>query len=1570
MQTPNPSPVNLQTGFSRTQLDGRESRSPVPGVNIVRYDWDMNDDGTFEVANRPVAEFIKVFDPVPGPNNIPDTFIRLRVTDSTGRTGEVRYRVIYRVPPTPPTADADPTDPPEQAYDILLGEGVRLDASQSFDPDEAEFGDFLRWYRWDLTYAEGDGFQTELQFEDADGDKAEAVVDVTADQLADFGIDAPGVYAVRLQVEDTTQLTSEDDTTITVHPVNPTAAATVNPNPAACGARVTLDASASDHSHPEVDVVAWRWDLDNDGQFDDANGPVINHTFDSFSFDGPHVVGLEVEDSNGNVGRQQIEVDVSLGNQAPVAVAGGFRNQAGAVVGPYAIALGDDLRLDAAGSTDPNTACGDAIVGFQWDVDNDGTFDHNGQTVDLTAAELAGLGLDSVGQYTVRVRVTDRFGVTSDGVATLRIVNGPTAVATASPNRANCQQQVTFSAEQSGTDGPAGQGFNIVSYEWDLDGDGQYDDAMGQRFTQPVVALPDENGNIFVTAGLRVTDASGRTDTTEVQVTIDVQNNPPVADAGGPYSTGPVGNGFAAVRLDGRRSSDPNAPCDTIVEYRWDTDNDGLYGDDDNSVAGSPNGRDYTGAIVDAYRNPNWQVNTSQTVRLIVCDAEGACSQPAEADIEVQAEAPPQGEIISPRSDDDICIGAGNFDLELEVSDPEGDRVTAVVTIGGQQVARRENIATNANGTPVRVQPPITINANLVPEGRHRIIVTLTDDNNGAGEVDSGGRLTFDRTPPDVTIGNQLGDGLCYSPNQVPEPVITIEDDLDPAPVTNEAVAEDGCGRVLRVTATDACGNEGFAERGYLLAEQVDLDIDGVADGALVAQAAINWDIVGPDACANAVTANYTVGGGASQGYDEGAVLNQPGDYAMTIAVANCQGVAREQILNFTVNAPPVSVPRPEGHPSADPNLDNAYVVAEGGGLQVDGHASRPPEANDQIARYEWDFEGDGEYDAEGAVVAYPTDEDGVFNGRLRVTDSLGATHVEDFRVTVTDVDPTANAGGPYVVAQGVAVQLDGSGSRPGSAADPIREYEWDWGDGTPNTVGANQARPEHTFADDGVYNVTLTVRDEDSEHSVVVRVEVRDVDPVIDGIVPPDDAYEIRPMAFRVNATAGAPNDPITQIEWDFDNDGVVDARGADAFAVTHQFIDAGDYTVVVRVQDGDSEIVDAINIQVREITTGELITFIGERVDAGIADQGAPVPARVAMAELGQSGAITNGEWGEDYDRRGVTLVALQSILNKLVETHQSGYDFGLELWAAARQVMRDLTRMEQAILDDPGLPGDQHPSMARARQFLASITDEFGRDGFFEDAHSQNRTFVTQELLRDGYEAYFWLVHAIDPCTGDGGFNVPEAPGNDPVQRSFLADALNTELAGVLQDIDEQDMQDYITSGADQGRLGPARAEVQAAQDLLGEIRTLQIKSVRNPCPEGAECVSDEEAMDMELKAVELNKALDAIASKGGYVRNWQACMVETIKFRIELSILRVEFACGRNTAVSQRARQVQSVGLEMVDNGDLAEALDYYNDPARSCLIIQTYNECLVPQFPDLNDERAYPAICVDIVDPQN
>ena len=103
------------------------------------------------------------------------------------------------------------------------------------------------------------------------------------------------------------------------------------------------------------------------------------------------------------------------------------------------------------------------------------------------------------------------------------------------------------------------------------------------------------------------------------------------------------------------------------------------------------------------------------------------------------------------------------------------------------------------------------------------------------------------------------------------------------------------------------------------------------------------------------------------------------------------------------------------------------------------------------------------------------------------MTDSLGLTSSQAFRVTVTDVDPVANPGGPYVVPQGVALTFDGRGSRPGNGADPISRYEWDFDDGTDAGQGA---QPVHTYVENGTYNVRLTVHDEDSSHSEVVRVE------------------------------------------------------------------------------------------------------------------------------------------------------------------------------------------------------------------------------------------------------------------------------------------------------------------------------------------------------------------------------------------------------------------------------------------------------------------------------------------------
>ena len=205
----------------------------------------------------------------------------------------------------------------------------------------------------------------------------------------------------------------------------------------------------------------------------------------------------------------------------------------------------------------------------------------------------------------------------------------------------------------------------------------------------------------------------------------------------------------------------------------------------------------------------------------------------------------------------------------------------------------------------------------------------------------------------------------------------------------------------------------------------------------------MSWDVIGPDACASRVEATRNRAGAASEPYNEGTEVNAPGEYTVSLQIANCNGATRGQTRSFIVNGPPVAVALSAGHPNAVPG-EVAYLVTEGEGLQLDGSESRPPEAADSIQAYNWDWNGDGVTDAQGVRPNFPTDEDGVFNARLTLS-SLGLTGSQAFRVTVTDVDPIASAGGPYVIPQGAPLQFDGRASRAGSGSDPITRYEWDF---------------------------------------------------------------------------------------------------------------------------------------------------------------------------------------------------------------------------------------------------------------------------------------------------------------------------------------------------------------------------------------------------------------------------------------------------------------------------------------------------------------------------------------------
>jgi PKD repeat protein len=94
--------------------------------------------------------------------------------------------------------------------------------------------------------------------------------------------------------------------------VGPVAVLSVVPAVTPVGTSVTLDARGS--YHPEGEIVSYEWDLDNDGEWDDALGPTSSCSYER---PGTFRVGLRVTDRNELVDTDEQEVIVTPLNSIP-----------------------------------------------------------------------------------------------------------------------------------------------------------------------------------------------------------------------------------------------------------------------------------------------------------------------------------------------------------------------------------------------------------------------------------------------------------------------------------------------------------------------------------------------------------------------------------------------------------------------------------------------------------------------------------------------------------------------------------------------------------------------------------------------------------------------------------------------------------------------------------------------------------------------------------------------------------------------------------------------------------------------------------------------------------------------------------------------------------------------------------------------------------------------------------------------------------------------------------------------------------------------------------------------------
>lgn len=201
-------------------------------------------------------------------------------------------------------------------------------------------------------------------------------------------------------------------------------------------------------------ITDWNWDLDADGQFDDAFGPSIGH---QFATPGVFNVGLQIIT---DMDPAQAVYQLITVNPVPAA---------------NFIAT-DVCEGTVSALADASTISGGSIVSWEWDLDNDGLYDN--ATGSVIAHDFV-----TAGSYVVGLQITSDQGCQSTTTENVTVDPMPTVEFAVSEVCLGDQTELTAaSTVSSGT---------VDNYNWELNGNGLFDDATGQMITNQFSADGD-----------------------------------------------------------------------------------------------------------------------------------------------------------------------------------------------------------------------------------------------------------------------------------------------------------------------------------------------------------------------------------------------------------------------------------------------------------------------------------------------------------------------------------------------------------------------------------------------------------------------------------------------------------------------------------------------------------------------------------------------------------------------------------------------------------------------------------------------------------------------------------------------------------------------------------------------------------------------------------------------------------------------------------------------------------------------------------------------------------------------
>ncbi len=333
------------------------------------------------------------------------------------------------------------------------------------------------------------------------------------------------------------------------------------------GISIPFDGSKSRHIDPVKKIVLYEWDFDGDGKYDIASvSPIVKYTYDITSTGGTlpatFKVTLRVTDNGNSLEPPEaplqdtdtITVTIVEPPHAPVSMPGG----------PYTATVGVPVTLNGTRSHDIDDVGGDYITLFEWDLDGDWDFDdETGMDIEGNR-ETAGsiqFTFNHPGTYNIGLRVTDN-GVFNDTKLTHTAFTTVTVTANQAPIAV---LPVTYTVPE-GTflklDGSKSYDPNntaIGAFEWDINGDGVFDDGTGPTLDYKW----SQNGTY--TVALRLTDLTEPLLQHTVHSQITVLNVAPKVNAGEDIVL--FGSLTASVK---GKFFDPAGDLDTPFTFLWD----------------------------------------------------------------------------------------------------------------------------------------------------------------------------------------------------------------------------------------------------------------------------------------------------------------------------------------------------------------------------------------------------------------------------------------------------------------------------------------------------------------------------------------------------------------------------------------------------------------------------------------------------------------------------------------------------------------------------------------------------------------------------------------------------------------------------------------------------------------------------------------------------------------------------------------------------------------------------------------------------------------------------------------